>query len=273
MGDQHDGPAFFGREASQQLHHFLTVGRVQRCGRLVGKDQIGFADEGSGQGDTLTLSGTQIMRLRVDLVGQSNGIEQGLGSLPCHFRGRALQRERHADVVDYRQAADQVKPLKDETEMLSAERGASATTEPRDVMIEDADLSLIGREDTTENGKQGRLAAARRPGQINALAARDRQIDPVENRRARVATSVGLVDILDTNRNLFSDILSNLSGSLVGSLVSNSSGNLVSSLVCYLGGHLVSSLVSHLGNGMSHRSTICHHDCNTIIGSILRILK
>src|SRR4051794_30189647 len=76
VGDHDDGPA--GRV--QVVEHPQQVGAglgVQVAGRLVGQDQRGRGDQGTGDRDPLLLAAGQLRRLVVQPVAQPNQVERG----------------------------------------------------------------------------------------------------------------------------------------------------------------------------------------------------
>ena len=55
----HDYRGTVGIEFLQQGHHFVAIGGVEVTGRLVGQDDFGIGDDGTGYGDTLLLTATE----------------------------------------------------------------------------------------------------------------------------------------------------------------------------------------------------------------------
>ena len=62
VGYHDDGGAFFV-ELFEQVHHFHAVLGVEVTRRLVGKDNLGVGDDGTGNGDALLLSARELGRL------------------------------------------------------------------------------------------------------------------------------------------------------------------------------------------------------------------
>ena len=56
MSDHDDGASVFLVQFVEQFHDFSSHLGVQVTGRLVGKDDVGIADDGTGDGDTLALA-------------------------------------------------------------------------------------------------------------------------------------------------------------------------------------------------------------------------
>ena len=63
VGYHHDGHSLFLVQFLQQVHHFHARFGVEGSGRLIGKDDFGFGDEGTGDGYTLLLSSRHLVGL------------------------------------------------------------------------------------------------------------------------------------------------------------------------------------------------------------------
>ena len=65
VGYHHDGHSLLLVQFLQQVHHFHARFGVEGSGRLIGKDDFGFGDEGTGDGYTLLLSSRHLVRIMV----------------------------------------------------------------------------------------------------------------------------------------------------------------------------------------------------------------
>ncbi len=83
-----------------------------------------------------------------------------------------------------------MKPLKHETDAVSPQQGATRRVQHGHVLAKQFHAALVGGQDAAENGQERRLAAARRAGQVRALAAADGQIDAVQHGRRSGAAAV-----------------------------------------------------------------------------------
>ena len=63
MSDEQDGEAHILLQAFQQLHDLRLDGDIQRCGRLIGDQQLWPADDGHGDHHALTQAAGQLMRI------------------------------------------------------------------------------------------------------------------------------------------------------------------------------------------------------------------
>ena len=63
MGDEQIGDAPFPLDALQQVDDLCLDGYIQRRDRLIADDELGVKGQGTGNGDTLTLSAGELMRV------------------------------------------------------------------------------------------------------------------------------------------------------------------------------------------------------------------
>ena len=59
----HDDGGALGIELGKELHHFEAVLRVEVSRRLVGKNEFGLADNGTGDGHSLLLTSRNLLRI------------------------------------------------------------------------------------------------------------------------------------------------------------------------------------------------------------------
>src|SRR5258708_15171264 len=83
----------------------------------------------------------------------------------------ALQQEGILDVLVSREDRDEVEGLEDIPERVAAERGQAVERKRRDVSSVDDDAPLVGFIDAADEIEQRCLAASRRAGQGQYLAA------------------------------------------------------------------------------------------------------
>ena len=80
MGDHDDGASVFLVQFVEQFHDFSSHLGVQVTGRFVGKDDVGIADDGTGDGDTLALAAGELRREVAHAVREADLFEHGLTS-------------------------------------------------------------------------------------------------------------------------------------------------------------------------------------------------
>ncbi len=103
MGDDDNRAAGVDRFAHQR-HHLCAGRRIEGAGRLVRPDDIGFADQGSGNCDSLLLAAGEVGRYGVAAPTEADLIEdarRGGADRGCIV---AAQDERQLDVLGDRSA-------------------------------------------------------------------------------------------------------------------------------------------------------------------------
>ena len=91
VGDDHPGHSPLAR-GSDEPHHRLPVGRVERAGRLVGEQQPAVADDRPGDGDPLALTAGQLVREAPRPFPEAELLERPKAGLP----GRSSPAPRRA---------------------------------------------------------------------------------------------------------------------------------------------------------------------------------
>ena len=82
MGDNDRGHAPLAG-VEDHPHHDLAIGRVERTRWLVGQEKLALADDGSGDGDSLTLTAGELIGVVVGPIGQPELLERGEPRLTC----------------------------------------------------------------------------------------------------------------------------------------------------------------------------------------------
>jgi len=114
--------------------------------------------ERAGERDTLLLASGQLRRIVMGAPRQAHFLEQHLGARPRV--GGARDLHRHGDVLVGGQRRDEVKELKDESDLLAAKPRERVFVEPRDVDAVDQHLSGRGRVEPRDQAEQRGLSAA-----------------------------------------------------------------------------------------------------------------
>ena len=177
VADHDQRRAGLRRFGEQQVEEGGLAVAVERRGRLVGHDQLRRADQRAGGGNALLLADAQVggraaaRQVRLEAEAASADARPRPRPVPWPSRacgvGREAQRQQH--VVDDRAVGQQVEHLEDDAEVLGAEAVAGRGGQPGDVGAEDLDASRLRRDDAAKQAEEGRLAAARRADQQDAL--------------------------------------------------------------------------------------------------------
>ena len=115
MGYDHDSHAFLFVQFLQDLHHFHGRLAVQGSGRFVGQDNLGFGDEGAGNGYTLLLSAGQFVRHVVCPVLQTEFVQVFQGQLVSFLPADSLVEERKRHILHGILECDEIERLEDES--------------------------------------------------------------------------------------------------------------------------------------------------------------
>src|SRR6266536_3145955 len=124
-GDDHGHPPRTP-EVEDQLDDLASRSRVQVAGRLVGEQQPGLVDEGSGDRNALLLTSGEARRQRSLPAGEADGREELLRALELVEVGPVREERSHHVVAD-RQRRQQVEPLEYEADPPSGRSMAPTT--------------------------------------------------------------------------------------------------------------------------------------------------
>jgi hypothetical protein len=171
---------------------------VEVGGRLVGDQQFGIVDQGAADGDALLLAAGEPFDLGRAAVAELEPGQQFLGAreqflarLPA---GRVGGQD---DVVQRREALDQVELLEDEAEAAAADLGQEALGQARDVLAVQPHAALGRPCQAADQSQQRGLARAAGAAQAVTFLRLDVQVDAVERPVLVVAALVeGLADEL-----------------------------------------------------------------------------
>ena len=176
MGDHQDGrPAAV--DVEEQAHDAAGRFLVEVAGRLVGQDEGGLVEEGTGDGGSLLLAARKLVRQFVRLVLQSHGFQDVLDALGHGgfvFPARSLERE--AEVVLYGTVHQQLEILEDDAQgapevwyLLSLQV----------CQVERADGSRSAKEGILpgQSADDGGFSASDLACQVNEFAGQDGQVE------------------------------------------------------------------------------------------------
>ncbi len=122
MGHQHQRGAVLLIEGKQQVADVLAGVTVEIAGWLVGKQHRRLTGEGAGNRHPLLLTAGQLPWVVAQPLAQTYSFKQGAGR--GAGVGLTFQLQRQHDVFQGIEAVEQLKGLKDKTDMLGPQAGA-----------------------------------------------------------------------------------------------------------------------------------------------------
>lgn len=160
VGDEQDRGVVDAAELADEVLHTEPGQRVERGERLVEEEKFGLPDQRPCQRDALGLAAGQGGRPGVGMT-----VEADLGEGPQAGRpGRRPARQPDGHIAEDLRGGD-------EPGLLEDDRAGGG----------DEGLSPVGAVEAAEDAQQGRLAAAARPEQGEELAAREGEVQAVED--------------------------------------------------------------------------------------------
>ena len=190
MGGNHHCSSL-GRRLLEHARDRPRIVAIDRCERLICEDHLRTGGERSRDGDPLPLSRRELARIRIFAMTDAKSLEGRCGLFRDLFRWvvRVIDSETENDVFQGGQPREQALLLEDErdlspyaVEVVPPPAMESAALHP--------DLSRRGAELAVQQAEQCGLARAARPGDLDQLASRDREVDLVDD----PAAPEGLVD-------------------------------------------------------------------------------
>ncbi len=137
----------------------------------------GITGDGPGHGHSLPLAARELRREVLHPMRHPDPLERRLHPPPALLGRQAAVGERQLDVLVHREVADQIEGLEDESDLPVADPRALGRGEPRYRLAVERVAALGRRVEQPENREQRRLAAARRPGDGEVLAAPDLEVN------------------------------------------------------------------------------------------------
>src|SRR6267154_2373934 len=151
-------------QVAQQFHHGFAVLGVQVSGRLVSHQNERIANQRARHSDTLLLTSRKLRRIVAQAMSHADALERVLHFLLALAGASAAISQRQLHIFVHGEVADQVEGLKDESNLTIANARALADGEFADRLAIQLIIAIGRRVEQSKNGKQRRLAAARRPG-------------------------------------------------------------------------------------------------------------
>lgn len=196
MGDKHDDTTFLLGKAPQGIDDEGSIVAVERCGRLVGQNDMRFIDQGPGNRNPLPLSTGELTGQMMEPVTEADVVEHGSGALPGHITGDADDVEGNRDILERSQCREQIEKLKDESDVTQADSPQRRLISPRGRLTTNADRALVRRSQSPHELQQRRLAASRRSPDQQGFTRIDADTDAAQRVGSRLTTSIREVRVL-----------------------------------------------------------------------------
>ena len=199
MGDHNErDTAVFGH-FQHAVQHLLACAGVEVACRLIGKNDLGTADERAGNADALLLAAAHLGGQVVGAAQQTHGFQLFAGAGQTGLFVHTLEHQRQGDVLRRRHGGQQVVALKNEPQVLLAELGQLVLGHFADLVL--SYVYLAGRRlfQPGQLVQQRGLAAARLADDTAELALFYRQIDIIQRNDALLADGIDLAQLLCTD--------------------------------------------------------------------------
>ena len=174
--DHDDGAAVLLVQAVEQLHHLGTHLRVEVTRRLVGKDDVRVADDGTCDGDALALPAGKLRREMAHTVRQADLLQDRLRHASTLLGAGLAVKERQLDIVQDVQRVNQVERLENEAQTMVAEVGQLAIGHARRRRAGNLNGARRGRVKQPDEVQQRGFAAARGAHDTEEFTLFDRQV-------------------------------------------------------------------------------------------------
>ena len=174
--DHDDGAAVLLIQAVEQLHHLGTHLRVEVTRRLVGKDDVRVADDGTCDGNTLALPAGKLRREMAHTVRQPDFLQDLLRHASTLLGAGLAVKERQFYIIQDVQRVNQVERLEDEAQAVVAEVGQLAVGHARRRRAGNLDGARGGRVKQPDEVQQRGFAAARGAHDTEEFTLFDRQV-------------------------------------------------------------------------------------------------
>ena len=163
---------------TQHQHDLFASVRIQRAGRLVGKNDRAVTDQSTRDGDALALPTRESFWEAVSKFGDADLFEGRHGRL-AHLRGaHSVELERHFNVFECRQRGNQVVVLEDVPDRAAAYLRAVHAIERRQVDAVDVDAPVRGALESAGDRQQRRLTGVGH--EFGANGVRVRALDGID---------------------------------------------------------------------------------------------
>jgi hypothetical protein len=170
-----------GVQLFEDTKHLLPASGIERASRLIGQDDVGAIDQGTGDADALLLTAGQLSRLVIETVGHAETGQQRNSAALTFPTAEPRVNRRHLDIAQRAQFRQQVITLKDEAKMFAAQRGELVRIERRRFPAINQIVARGRPVEAPDHIHQRRLARAGRADDRHHVALRDGQVDVLQH--------------------------------------------------------------------------------------------
>lgn len=182
MRDHHAGDPQRIIEQTDQPHQNAHGNRILAHERLVIQQDLRVHRDGAGQRNTTLHAPRQLVRHQFQRPTQTDGLQFHQDNVTNHFFGElGVHTQRECHVLEHVEIGEQRTALKQHAHLL-AHVEQLITRQLRQADTRDANIASRGPQLGSDQAQQGRLAAAGGAHDAGDLAARDADVDLVENR-------------------------------------------------------------------------------------------
>jgi hypothetical protein len=153
MGNLNDGGAGIV-ESFEELHDLFALRGVQIAGGLIGKNEFGILDDGTGDTDQLLLPARKLIGKQIFLGDDVEAIEGVANQAGTLFLRDIFVGEGNFEIFVDGEIVDEVIGLKDETDIVFVQFVALLGVEFVDGLIEEIVFAGPGAIEHTDDGKQ-----------------------------------------------------------------------------------------------------------------------
>src|SRR5256886_14052251 len=176
--DHHDGLAQIV-EALEDRKDLRARPRIEITGGLVREDHRGIVQKSARDGDALLLTAGELARPVMDPIAEADLLERRERALTPFLPVAAVDQGK-LDVFDRVQSREQVVGLKNEADVLVADRGELIVGQLSDVLAREHVGAAVGDVQAAENVHERRLSRPRRSHDRDELRGPDIQIHPTQ---------------------------------------------------------------------------------------------
>jgi hypothetical protein len=177
--DEDDGVAF-GLQLIEQRHDLNTGFGVEISGGLVGQDDRRAVDQRARNGDALTLTAGELVRLVVHARFEADVGERLLGAFNALGGWSAVIDERQLDIVERACARQQVEGLEDESDFLVPDSREFIVIQFADELTVEPVLAFRRRVEAANEVHQSRFAGARGTHDRDVFILLDAEVDAAQ---------------------------------------------------------------------------------------------
>ena len=141
-------------QLAQEFHHSLAVGRVEVSSRLVRQQYQRIARDSSRDRDALLLTARELARKMFGAMSHADAFKRIHHSLLALGRLDSAIGQRQLDVLENIEVTNQIKTLKDESDLAVANARAFGERQVRNRFARQRVGSVGGRIEQAEDGQQ-----------------------------------------------------------------------------------------------------------------------